>query len=309
MHSAKASPPRPSASTQPPANDGRATHTATTHEQKDCPLFRLPPELRNKIYEYALSESQPVKKTTTRLPIADPIEVLDWDDAQDLRPSNALLATCRIIHAEARGIFVTAQRAFWASNNFLIVLKSDWEGATEAPTEPNVTITNLRPEYFSLMPRVVVAVRECEYLDEFHLVKLGEHGKFAWDYERFLPHEDPRLKSGYQRMQALSEADEFDNVLGKITGSLVRAAASKFSVMELRTYAQSAKAYVRSTTTNFRDPSRIEQHMLSQMKRLMRRQNRSLKRDLAGAKMEVLSAVLQHLCDLHDVQLRPRDKS
>jgi hypothetical protein len=59
-------------------------------------------------------------------PTGKPFEVIDLNDALGhIRPSNELLVTCRYIHTEARGIFVVAQRASWATNNFIIDLNDD----------------------------------------------------------------------------------------------------------------------------------------------------------------------------------------
>jgi hypothetical protein len=74
------------------------------NEQTDSPLFRLPPELRNRIYAYTLSSNEPEvgKKSTTRLPLESPFEVIDLNDAlRYIRPSNEFLATCSYIYTEA----------------------------------------------------------------------------------------------------------------------------------------------------------------------------------------------------------------
>jgi hypothetical protein len=144
----------------------------TANEQEACPLFRLPPELRIEIYKYALSEAQPKQKTTTRLPVKSPIEVIDLDNVLTLRPSNKLLETCRMIHAEARGNFVAAQRAFWASNNFQITLKKDWGSATGDCTKPRTIITHILPMQLNMIPRVVISVTESHSMGEFHLVRM-----------------------------------------------------------------------------------------------------------------------------------------
>jgi hypothetical protein len=149
----------------------------TMNEQTEFPLFRLPPELRNRIYAYTLCQKEPEQKTT-RLPAESPLEVVDLSDALTLRPSNKLLSTCRYIYAEAHGIFAAEQRAFWANNTFLIDMRDDWATATsDDDTEPTVDIPNLRPEYINLIPKVVLSVKSGSHHDEYHLTSRGQ---LAW---------------------------------------------------------------------------------------------------------------------------------
>lgn len=87
------------------------THIEPTNNQNHCPLFALPPELRNRIYSYATSESEtespldlaPQNKGTQRTYRYNPnpdytehvsLEVVNLDYVSDVKPSNALLGTC-----------------------------------------------------------------------------------------------------------------------------------------------------------------------------------------------------------------------
>lgn len=63
------------------------------------PLLHLPPELRNRIYEYALAETEVLRLTKM---------VGEVDFA-----SPGLLATCRQIRGEAKGVYL-------AENSFMI---------------------------------------------------------------------------------------------------------------------------------------------------------------------------------------------
>jgi hypothetical protein len=285
----------------------------TTNEQKDCPIFRLPPELRNKVYEYAFSEARPKQKTTTRLPIANPVEVIDLDDAPVLRPSNELLATCYIILAEARGVFVTAQRAFLASNNFQITLKKDWEGATtktETATKPRATITHLRPQLLHLITRIVISVKENRYLDEVHLVRLtgnADENMLGWNFDKSLHRDDPTLTTNMSMAQATLETSRVVIVLGRLTGQLIRAFLSSFHLDQIGKYLEAARMFVKCTTMDRRELSKREIHMLDKLKELVIRQNSLSFHARATMKTTLLNAVLEHLCEQNGVQLKPHD--
>jgi hypothetical protein len=175
------------------------TPTLPMDEQKECPLFRLPAELRNKIYGYTLCQKEPQQKTTTRLPTESPLEVIDLNNALALRPSNELLSTCRYIHAEAHGIFIAEQRAFWADNNFLIDLRDDWGSATtDDATVPIVEIPNLRTECINLIPKVVLSVKSGSHHDEYHL---NCREQFTWRPERAILDESTSTSANDPREQ------------------------------------------------------------------------------------------------------------
>jgi hypothetical protein len=162
-------------------------------EQRDSLFFRLPPELRTRVHENLLSGAQPMHRARTRLPIESPLEIIDLIDVPELRPSNNLLATCHLIHAEAYGVFAAAQRAFWTGNNFQITLKKHWTDlSVNAATEPQLTITLVASACFDLILEIVVAVRESPYTypDESYLIN-GEQG--GWYVRQCVFHGDTRL--------------------------------------------------------------------------------------------------------------------
>ncbi|KAF2833656.1 hypothetical protein CC86DRAFT_461962 [Ophiobolus disseminans] len=76
--------------------------TIMAHNQRNSPLLRLPAELRNSIYQYALSSS----KVVVHLPLGDPLY-----RGSRLPVSLRFLTTCRQIYHETRDIF-------WASATF-----------------------------------------------------------------------------------------------------------------------------------------------------------------------------------------------
>jgi hypothetical protein len=77
-------------------------------DQDKCPLFKLPPELRNAIYAYTIdhTDGQYGWIETQAGP------KISLFNAKKCAPSNELLRTCRRAYAEGRGIFVGAQRDF-----------------------------------------------------------------------------------------------------------------------------------------------------------------------------------------------------
>lgn len=130
--------------------------------QQDCPLFKLPPELRNDIYAYTFSPSVSAP-TNGHLP---PVEL---DKLAITAPSTALLATCRLVAQETVGIFRQGYTTFWKSHStFSITLSDDWEdGQSRAAgkfTVPELLDeTQLCPEirvgHLSAMKHLIIIVK------------------------------------------------------------------------------------------------------------------------------------------------------
>ena len=90
-----------------PSDGNEATYSPESLDSADtdsnsCHLLKLPPELRNRIYELAF--------------IADTCDKIDLLNANT--PSNALLITCREIYSEARSMYKYAYRSLWTLSAF-----------------------------------------------------------------------------------------------------------------------------------------------------------------------------------------------
>jgi hypothetical protein len=70
------------------------------HNQQQSPIFKLPPELRNRIYEMVYEQG------------LDP-EGVNADEALTRKPSSALMRSCQTAHAESQGLFNAAFQRFW----------------------------------------------------------------------------------------------------------------------------------------------------------------------------------------------------
>lgn len=104
----------------PPASTANTREDVLTNEQSSCPLFRLPPELRNTIYTYVFYSKYSLPQ-------------FKWDEehnapklklkcAQPRAPPNELLRTCRSIYNESKGIYVRAKTQFWSDTTFTLTL-------------------------------------------------------------------------------------------------------------------------------------------------------------------------------------------
>jgi hypothetical protein len=91
-----------------------------TNDQTNCPLFRLPPELRNTIYAYVFYSKYSLPQ-------------FQWDEQHDCPELNLKCAqpralpieplrTCRSIHKESKGIYVEAKTQFWSDTTFTLKL-------------------------------------------------------------------------------------------------------------------------------------------------------------------------------------------
>jgi hypothetical protein len=226
------------------------------------------------------------------------------NNALALRPSNELLSTCRYIHAEAHGIFIAEQRAFWADNNFLIDLRDDWGSATtDDATVPIVEIPNLRTECINLIPKVVLSVKSGSHHDEYHL---NCREQFTWRPERAIldeststsandPREQVRLHGGYVGVCMIVVDTVRKTCRGRRYEDFVRA----------NKYVSLASQYVDIAAAG-REVSKLERHMLEgvqQKKQAVEAERREMRRHVRPV---TLSALLQHMHGRHNVQLRPR---
>lgn len=122
-----------------------------TNSQKSCPIFRLPPELRNSIYTYVFDQQ--------------PCGVACWDDQFDCpeielfsahsvapRPNTTLLTSCRLVYYEAQGVFLKMQSEFWTNSTFTIA-------STQTKPYPTATFpSGLRTEHLEMISRINIEI-------------------------------------------------------------------------------------------------------------------------------------------------------
>ena len=90
--------------------------TTKTHEPPNCPLFQLPGELRNYIYELVFENGNDIVDIIDAFMPSTNNKV---SPATNLRkataapPSSALLRCCQRIHSECKGTFDEATRRYW----------------------------------------------------------------------------------------------------------------------------------------------------------------------------------------------------
>jgi hypothetical protein len=105
---------------QPPAGMAYTREESFTNDQSSCPLFRLPPELRNAIYTCVFYGKYSLPQ-------------FEWDEehkspklnlkcAQPRAPPNELLRTCRSIYNESKRIYIKAKTQFWSDTTFTLAL-------------------------------------------------------------------------------------------------------------------------------------------------------------------------------------------
>lgn len=277
--------------------------TKTMDEQKDCPLFLLPPELRNQIYKLALCSEKPKEKTMSQLPAENPYEVIKLQEAPNLQPKNELLATCRRIHDESRGLFLATQRSFWASNNFMVELRDDWGNKSNTVVESKAEITRLRYEYFSLMPRIVISVKTTMYEHEHHLVR-RQDGSLALAV--ILKKGDSSLNGNLSSILASIEHIALALIVYGVEEKAISSTLNRKTAHATR-YGLMAQKYFSMAANRREAGSRNRKHMLKGLYESLDRiaAERSRYRELLPR--TTLIAVVQHLCECLEVQLEPRN--
>ncbi|MCJ1276931.1 hypothetical protein MMC21_004739 [Puttea exsequens] len=100
-------------------------------KQLQSPLLNLAPELRIKIYRYALVRDQPldlwphkwIERTKTSEQTPEPLKIRHQESLEYVRKELAtgLLGTCRQVYVEAAGLF-------WSDNHFRFSGRSGWQG-------------------------------------------------------------------------------------------------------------------------------------------------------------------------------------
>lgn len=273
--------------------------TKRANYQKRSPLFRLPPELRNLIYTHVLRPEVPKNVLRSRLPVESPLEVVDLENAINIGPSNELLATCWRIYNEADGIFIASRSAFWESNTILLDLRDGWEGAAVNEEKPAVDITLLRHDLLCLVPRFVVSVNVGPHNDEYHLIKHTRRRVHSLELGR--TGRDPRLDNMAKVLRAQLEHMSIGQLM--VDTYRARLSPAYFGAgMQVGKYRSLAKSYIRISSAGTGSMSRMEEQMMRGLADAVRRFVAERERKNKALHHEVLSAVLEHLCERHNVR-------
>lgn len=148
---------------------------AETNPQADNVLLQLPAELRDAIYFYLFDfDCQTFGRFSSSGRYRRPR--IDLLNAGHHAPSNALLATCRIIYQEARDIFVQAQKDFWHKTTFTTSLTE-----TDGVHAPVVVghHERLRNEQVQTISRIVIKM-ENAYGTKIYMTTEPESDRSSW---------------------------------------------------------------------------------------------------------------------------------
>ncbi|KAM0720617.1 hypothetical protein Q7P37_004754 [Cladosporium fusiforme] len=114
------------------------------HEQRQSPLFRIPSELRNNIYERVFEGwlgpiflNEIFSKGTSDAPDVPPPSIL----GSVTPPSDALVRSCRKARKESKPIFDAAFQAYW-KNEFVVNVRRHPQNDAYVSLSPNIHIPN-----------------------------------------------------------------------------------------------------------------------------------------------------------------------
>lgn len=130
--------------------------------QMICPIFRLPPELRNDIYKYTFGQQACGVQGWDGIHDCPEIDLFSACSAAPF-PAAALLRSCRLLHHESKRIFHKMQNEFWSNSTFIIPLNkmSPYSTSKACPEK-------LRNEHFDMISRINIEVNRnwdtCVYL-------------------------------------------------------------------------------------------------------------------------------------------------
>ena len=121
--------------------------------QATCPFFeKLPPELRNQIYEYVFTTEKSRHKALVT--------------ATFKRPESNVLLTCQRVFVEASGMFEVARTAYWKKSTFYVDLLSKdmnrWPSSCEI-------VDNLHKRELKLIRKIVITSDRGNVLRKWHL--------------------------------------------------------------------------------------------------------------------------------------------
>jgi len=295
-----------------------------TDEQKHCLLFKLPPELRNRIYSYATSQNEAKKNPREpELPLDnsnhltyhdDPSEnyrdhhslpVVNLSQISEVKPSNALLGTCQRIYKEARAMFAASQHTFWKTHAFLFDLDNNWNDGTPAAKE---IVARLHAGQIGSMPKfsVVFTTRRCRHT--FHFLE-DDLEMTDEEFNKGYPTDCGFYYSGCSHTgdHSLAELRLWSNALGMDLLSSITSGPflethdikrhSARTRSRIAAYEKTANAYL-SIATRDRELSRIENHAMLRWREERMRFMRKLELQHVNMKHLMLTGVIQHFCDL-----------
>lgn len=290
-------------------------------DQKHCPLFKLPPELRNRIYSCATSQSEAKEKPQdSELPLDNSnqhayrdeppyakdyhsLPAVNVNEISHVKPSNALLGTCKRIYEEARAMFAASQRAFWRTNAFVFHLH-DTKTAS-IPTAQDI-VSRLHPKQIDAMPKFSVVMTMAGCLHTFHFVE--DTTKTTEDETNRLHRPNCGfLEGGCSHTGDLSHA-ELRRRCGALGRGLLEATMSRPWIqaydMKCRSasarnrvaaYEKSAQAYL-GIASRGRELSKVEKHAMLRWEEERVRFTRELESQQVSMKRLMLNAVIEHLC-------------
>lgn len=258
--------------------------------QQSSPLFHLPPELRNRIYVYALSQEE-----TPEQPQHTAQEKFISLDTMHLHaPSNELLQTCHLIHAESRGIFVEAQRNFWKDNVLSVVLKDDWkDDEVDATNESG--LWDLRKAQLNLIAKIVVVVESKESSCQYHFF------------------EDPIREVGFtfDRQSSNGTVEELKAMGRLVAVDLIAYSKDIHQAVEKLTgtakYFQSANKYL-SIAVKGRESTTNAGHMVLRIQDTVYGLVADVDSLEKGRRTAYLKKVVQHCQSFHSVEPKPRQR-
>ncbi|KAI7336361.1 hypothetical protein KC315_g2810 [Hortaea werneckii] len=125
--------------------------------QKSCALLKLPPELRNKIYELCFKT---VYDNFSSFSAPTP-------------PEYAILQTCRQFHSEAIQVYQVADREYWSASHFWLQRETYDQAKADAES--------MRSEKMRLMNKITIALPSKEYPGELdYLTREPKSWGVAW---------------------------------------------------------------------------------------------------------------------------------
>lgn len=309
-----------------PDSTAQQTYTMQPDEQKHCLLFELPPELRDRIYSYATSQSEAKQKplgsnlaldSSNQLVYHDgpsenyrdhhSLQVANLSQISGVKPSNGLLGTCQRIYEEARAIFVASQHTFRTIHAFLFAL--DNFSIDGAPAAKEMT-ARLHAGHIGSMPKfsVVFTTRGC--LHTFHFLE-DDTEMTDEELNEGYPTDCGFYNSGCSHTGDLSLAELKlrSNGLGMdLTSSIARGPFLEAHGMKrhsarsrnrIAAYEKTSYAYLGFATRD-RELFRIENHAMLKWKEERTRSLRKLESQHVEMKRLMLTGVIQRFCDLLD---------